>query len=69
MPYHTNVKAKMSVPKKKTVRKSISLKNREKLKEHGKHHTAKHIAMMKKEMRNGSSFSKAHAKAMKKVGK
>ena len=43
--------------------------NAEKLKEHSKHHTKKHMDMMKKDMKAGMSFSAAHKKAMKKVGK
>tara|TARA_B100000925_G_C21962212_1_gene453917 strand:- start:185 stop:337 length:153 start_codon:yes stop_codon:yes gene_type:complete len=39
------------------------------LKKHQKHHTAKHMAMMKKMMRDGSTFTAAHKAAMKKVGK
>lgn len=39
------------------------------LDKHKKHHTAKHMAFMRKEMKNGSTFTAAHKKAMKKVGK
>ena len=38
------------------------------LKEHAKHHSAKHIAQMKSDMKKGDSFKKAHNKAVKKVG-
>lgn len=68
MPYHSNVKAKMSMPKKKPVRKGISQKNKDKLKEHSKHHTAKHMSMMRKEMKGGASFTRAHNKAKKMIG-
>mgnify|MGYP001805104891 CR=1 FL=1 len=40
-----------------------------KLKELSKHHSAKHMAMMKKDMKKGMSFSAAHKKAQKMVGK
>ena len=40
-----------------------------KLKEHSKHHTAKHMAMMRKDMKAGMSFTKAHNKAKRLVGK
>ena len=33
------------------------------LKKHSKHHTAKHMAMMRKEMKAGKSFTAAHKKA------
>jgi hypothetical protein len=39
------------------------------LKKHSKHHSAKHMSQMKKDMHKGSSLKKAHNKAMKKVGK
>ena len=39
------------------------------LKKHSVHHSAKHMAMMRKEMRAGTSFTAAHKKAQKKVGK
>ena len=39
------------------------------LKEASKNHTKKHIDMMKKDMKNGMSFTKAHNKAKKLVGK
>jgi hypothetical protein len=74
MPYHGNVKAKMSNPKKpkikkKPVKKGMTQNQKDKLKEHSKHHTAKHMAIMRKEMKAGSSFTKAHNKAKKMVGK
>tara|TARA_Y100001951_G_C11290445_1_gene271757 strand:- start:756 stop:908 length:153 start_codon:yes stop_codon:yes gene_type:complete len=39
------------------------------LKKHAEHHTTKHMAMMRKEMRAGKSFTAAHKKAQKMVGK
>lgn len=38
------------------------------LKKHAKHHSKKHMAMMKKDMMNGDTFTKAHKKAIEKVG-
>ncbi|QDP47702.1 hypothetical protein [Marinobacter sp.] len=38
------------------------------LKKHAKHHSKKHMAMMKKDMMNGDTFTQAHKKAIKKVG-
>jgi len=39
------------------------------LKRHSVHHTAKHMTEMRKAMKEGSTFTTAHKKAMKKVGK
>jgi len=39
------------------------------LKKHSKHHTKKHMSSMKKDMMAGKTFSAAHKKAIKKVGK
>ena len=39
------------------------------LKKHSVHHTKKHMAFMRKEMREGTTFSAAHKDALKKVGK
>ena len=39
------------------------------MKEHGKHHSKKHMSAMEKMMEAGKSFEKAHKAAMKKVGK
>ena len=48
--------------------KSLTERQKNTLKKHSKHHTAKHMAMMRKEMRAGKSFTAAHKKAQKKVG-
>jgi|TARA_R100001443_G_C3315821_1_gene168857 hypothetical protein len=39
------------------------------LNKHSKHHSKKHMDMMKKMMREGVSFEAAHKKAQKQVGK
>tara|TARA_R100000655_G_scaffold71977_1_gene110457 strand:- start:427 stop:600 length:174 start_codon:yes stop_codon:yes gene_type:complete len=39
------------------------------LKKHAKHHTKKHMQFMVNSMKRGSTFSKAHKSAQKKVGK
>jgi hypothetical protein len=39
------------------------------LNKHKKHHTKKHMDLMKKLMREGKSFDESHNMAMKKVGK
>jgi len=45
------------------------LTNSQRLKEHSKHHSPKHMAMMKKDIKAGMSFYSAHKKAQKAVGK
>ena len=47
----------------------LTIKQRENLKKHSKHHTTKHMSSMRKEMRSGKTFSAAHKIAMKKVGR
>ncbi len=39
------------------------------LAKHSKHHSPEHMKAMKKDMKDGDSFSKAHTTAMKKIGK
>tara|TARA_R100000773_G_scaffold38432_1_gene33581 strand:+ start:121 stop:294 length:174 start_codon:yes stop_codon:yes gene_type:complete len=39
------------------------------MKKHSKHHTKKHIQYMTNSMVRGTSFTKAHKNAQKKVGK
>ena len=39
------------------------------MKKHSKHHTKKHIQYMTNSIKRGSTFSKAHKNAQKKVGK
>ena len=74
MPYNTGEKKAKAKPKKKQVIKNgkrvgMTQNQRDKLKQHAKHHSAKHLASMRKDMKNGMSFTKAHNKAMKMVGK
>lgn len=61
-------------PKNKTIKKSNKLKKltaqqKNKLQEHSKHHSKRHMSMMRMMMMRGSSFDKAHTEAKKKVGK
>ena len=49
--------------------KTLTQKQKDTLKKHAKHHTPKHMAFMRKEMRAGKTFGAAHKAAMKKVGK
>ena len=48
---------------------ALTKRQQDTLKKHSKHHSAKHMAMMRKEMRAGKSFTAAHKKAQKAVGK
>ena len=47
----------------------INKKERKQLKKAAAHHSKKHMDMMVKDMKAGLSFTKAHKKAIKKVGK
>ncbi len=55
--------------KKKAVTKKLTKRQTDALAKHKRHHTPKHMAEMRKSMRAGASFTKAHKNAMKKVGK
>ena len=39
------------------------------LKKHSRHHTKKHIQYMVNSMKRGATFTQAHERAMKKVGR
>ena len=45
--------------------KSLTDKQKTRLKEHAKHHSKKHMTQMKKDMRKGISFTRAHLLAKK----
>lgn len=47
----------------------IDKKEKKLLKKHSSHHSKKHMDQMIKDMKAGLSFTKAHKKALKKVGK
>jgi len=49
--------------------KVLTKRQKDTLRKHSVHHSAKHMAEMKRSMRSGISFSESHKKAMKKVGK
>lgn len=51
-------------PKKK---KPMTISQR--LNKHSSHHSKKHMAMMRKDIKGGMSFTAAHKKAQKAVGK
>ena len=47
----------------------LTKRQKETLAKHKLHHTAKHMAFMRKEMNKGKTFTQSHKLAMKKVGK
>jgi len=49
--------------------KEIGKKQRTALKAHSKHHTKQHMTFMRKLIKEGSTFTAAHNKAIKKIGK
>ena len=51
------------------VKKTLTNRQKQTLKRHSAHHTKKHMDFMRKEMRAGSTFTAAHRKAQKKVGR
>ena len=56
--------------KRKTIKKKGLTKRQEaSMKRHSKHHTAKHMKYMKNLMMKGSTFTAAHKKAQKAVGR
>tara|TARA_R100000664_G_scaffold34098_1_gene53979 strand:+ start:3635 stop:3844 length:210 start_codon:yes stop_codon:yes gene_type:complete len=48
---------------------SLNSRQRTAMKNHSKHHTAKHIRGMVAAMKKGKTFTQSHKEAMKKVGK
>lgn len=53
----------------KQEKRKITDAQKKKLAEHSKGHSPKHMAMMRKLMREGKSFSVAHRETQKKLGK
>tara|TARA_Y100001938_G_scaffold146675_1_gene226043 strand:+ start:435 stop:608 length:174 start_codon:yes stop_codon:yes gene_type:complete len=47
----------------------LTKRQQDTMKRHSKHHTKKHIQYMTNSMIRGTSFTKAHKNAQKKVGK
>ena len=48
---------------------TLTKRQQQSMKKHSKHHTKKHIQYMTNSMKRGSTFTKAHKNAQKKVGK
>ena len=55
--------------RKRTKMKKLTKRQQTTLKKHSVHHSKKHMTMMRKEMRAGKSFTAAHKKAKRLVGK
>jgi len=51
------------------VAKKLTKRQNNALRRHSRHHTKKHMAFMRTQMRKGKTFTAAHKAAMKKVGK
>tara|TARA_R100001510_G_scaffold56186_1_gene61291 strand:+ start:2739 stop:2894 length:156 start_codon:yes stop_codon:yes gene_type:complete len=51
------------------VRKKLTTRQENALKKASKHHSSKHMALMRKLMMGGQNFRQAHSAATKKVGK
>ena len=49
--------------------KELTKRQKDTLKKHYVHNSAKHMTMMRKLMKGGETFTAAHKKAQKKVGK
>ena len=47
----------------------LTTRQKNKLKEHSVHHTKGHMDFMKRLMRSGVSFTRAHREAQRRVGK
>ena len=60
---------KKRVKRKPVKKKALTKRQEASMKRHSKHHTAKHMRYMKNLMMKGSTFSAAHKKAQKAVGR
>jgi len=47
----------------------LTKRQQETMKKHAKHHSKKHIQYMKNSMQRGATFTQAHKRAQKAVGK
>jgi hypothetical protein len=50
-------------------KKQLTKRQEDTMKKHSKHHTSKHMRLMRSKMLQGMSFGEAHKLAQKKVGK
>tara|TARA_R110002020_G_scaffold209108_1_gene415057 strand:+ start:3761 stop:3952 length:192 start_codon:yes stop_codon:yes gene_type:complete len=56
-------------PSQQVKKKTISKRQQTSLNKHSKHHSAKHMAFMKRRMLMGDTMRQAHKKAQAKTGK
>lgn len=59
----------IDVARKRTKTKKLTKRQQATLKKHSRHHTKKHMAFMRTQMRKGKTFGAAHRAAKRKVGK
>tara|TARA_Y100000356_G_scaffold87386_1_gene73006 strand:+ start:230 stop:403 length:174 start_codon:yes stop_codon:yes gene_type:complete len=57
------------VARKRAKTKKLTKRQQATLRKHSSHHTKKHMAFMRAQMRKGKSFTAAHKAAMRKVGR
>ncbi len=57
------------VKRRKSTAKKLTKRQQATLKRHSSHHTKKHMAFMRAQMKKGKSFTAAHKAAMRKVGR
>jgi|TARA_R100001463_G_scaffold82667_1_gene137322 hypothetical protein len=57
------------VARKRTKTKKLTKRQQTTLQRHSRHHTKKHMAFMRAQMRKGKSFTAAHKAAQRKVGR
>ena len=55
--------------KRKTKRKTLTKRQQATMRRHAKHHTRKNMAMMRRLMLQGKTFTQAHKAAQRKVGR
>ena len=53
----------------KRTTKKLTKRQQATLRRHSKHHTKKHMAFMRTQMRKGKTFTQAHKAAQRKVGR
>ena len=53
----------------KNITKDLTARQKKTMNSHARHHSLKHMREMANSMKKGSTFSQAHSKAMRKVGK
>jgi len=49
--------------------KKLTKRQQATLRKHSRHHTKKHMAFMRSQMRKGKTFTASHKTAMRRVGK